>query len=244
MATEPNHRHLRSLLDEIRRNDLLENNLSEDRCWIEVDGCISQVPVRVQVRLPQDRWAAPSQLLASPPIALRYESRMAAWNLDYMIEAFDAIYGRYPGISGPWITVVRTGDRRTYDGHDAWEMSRVGSMFRTQPGLKPIRGHPSEEQKKEAAEVREDVVRVEIHTEMKLGPGLRRTDTALEFHRDEDGFVERVRFGTGAVETWPSEFLERVTQNILWGGCPSPDRVSELRDQVIDLVELFSCGVG
>ena len=238
MADEARDRSVGEMLDGIRRRDLLENNLSEDRRWLEVATSIADAPLRIQVRLPLNRWSSPRDLVACPPLALQYESRMSSWNLDYMMEAFDAIYARHPGVTGPWVTVIRAQDRRTYDGHDAWEMAMVASMFRPQRGLKAARGRgvPPEG----VGTPGDEVERVEIHTELSAGPGMRRTDTTLEFHRDEGGFTEVVRFGgTGSTPCSP-ELLRRILENVLWGGAPDPADVDALREQVQDLMVLFA----
>ncbi len=238
MVDDGSDRSVGEMLDRIRRNGLLENNLSEDRRWLEIDTSIAGAPVGIEVRLPLDRWSAPSALVACPPLALRYESRMSRWNLDYMVEAFDAIYGRRPTIAGPWVTVVRSEDRRTYDGRDAWEMTLVGSMFRPQRGLKPARGRPVPPNPGTAPG--EDVLWVEIHTEERTGPGLHRTDTALEFHGGEGGFTEVVRFGGTGPKACSSELLGRILENVLWGSAPDRRDVEALRDQLSDLLMLFA----
>lgn len=235
MAEETKDPSVSVMLDAIRRRELLKNNLSPDDRWIEVDSEIAGAPLRIRILLPQDKWSTPSELLASPPIALRYESRMESWNLDYMVEAFDAICGRHPAISGPWVTVIRTEDRRSYHGRDAWDMTLVASMFRTQAGLKTMR-RPSESET-DATEVGEDVVAVEIHTETQFPHGARMKEVALEFHRGEGGYTEVVRFGTG--DLLHSEFLHRVLGNVLWGSPPSSSEVEDLRARVTDLVDLF-----
>jgi hypothetical protein len=83
-------------------------------------------------------------------------------------------------------------------------------------------------------------MRVEIHTEVRSGPGIRRTDTALEFHRDEEGFTEVVRFGSTGPNPCSPELLRRILENVLWGGEPGPSDVDALRAQVLDLRMLFS----
>ena len=238
MADQARDPTIGEMLDGIRRRDLLENNLSEDRRWLDVATSVAGAPLRIQVRLPLDRWSSPGDLVACPPLALRYESRMSRWNLDYMVEAFDAIYGRHPSIAGPWVTVVRSQDRRSYDGHDAWEMQLVDSMFRPQRGLKAARGRPVPADP--GSEPGEDVVRVEIHTEVRSGPGSRRTDTALEFHRDDGGFAEVVRFGRPGPNPCSPELLRRIVENVLWGGAPHASDVDTLRAQLLDLLVLFT----
>ena len=208
MADEAPHLDVGGMLDPIRRQALLERNPSEDRCGIEVDAVVAEAPFQIQLQLPWDKWSSPKGS-ADTPLGLRYESRMVAWNPDYMAEAFDAIYGRHPAISGPWVTVIRTGDRRTYHGRDTWDMNRVASMFRPQTGLEPQR------------------------------VAARARDTVLEFHRDDEDFTEVTRFGTDAVTSGRSELLERILQNVVWGSPPTETEVTGIQRQIADLIRLF-----
>lgn len=227
------------MLDLIRRRELLKHNLSADEHWVEVGTEIDEASLRIEILLPGNRWSTPRELLTLPPVALRYESRLRRWNLDYMVEAFDAIHGRHSSILGPWITVTRTGDRRTYHGRDAWDMSRVASLFRTQHGLKPMRGRedaPAGEGG--AGQAGEEIISVEIHSEVRLAYRGRAKDTVLGFRRDGDGFTEVVRFGVSPSQ----ELTARILQNILWGRSPRPASVRELRDKVEDLVALLRPG--
>lgn len=237
MADEMKDSGITLMLDAIRRSELLQHHLSKDGRWIDVDGDVAGIPFLIQIMLPGDKWATPSHLRALPPVALRYESRMASWNLDYMIAAFDGIYGRHPAISGPWVTVVRREDERCYHGRDAWDMNLVASKFRAQRGLKPTRRRSSSET--EGTAVGEDVLRVEIHSGLRTQDRVPVKDTVLEFHRDGDTYREVVRFDTRALCTSQPEFLERVLQNVLWGGDPTSVEVAALRTQLVDLVELL-----